>query len=218
MENASGFDSPFIPMSVLKQIRRSYYGAGDVAFENTLDRTSDILHEDFPSEKSSILPPRTELGLWDKVVTVGGNDFLPLSPVMFEEETYLSELDARLAQNPDLIVGLNNIAQVLWAKSHPETRFFADVFLYTQNSYAYGTLKDALPSLIGSYELNRNTGFNYVGDDYTPPLFISRVCLRHNGLDYPCKGCSRNNIFHLQQNGKNYKAICRNCITVITRN
>lgn len=218
VDNCSGFADPFIPMSALKQIRRSYYEIRDAAFEDTLGRTADILTEDFSSFKRETLPPRTELGLWDKVVSVGGNDYLPLSPVMFEEETYLHEQDDRLDKNPNLIVGLNNIAQVLWAKNHPETRFFADVFLYTQNSYAYATLKEALPNLIGSYELDRDTPFNYAGDDYTPPLFISRVCLRHNGLDYPCKGCSRDNIFHLQQNGKHYKAICKNCITVITRN
>ena len=137
---------------------------------------------------------------------------------MFEEEAYLHEVDDMLEKNPGLIVGLNNIAQVLWAKNHIGTCFFADVFLYTQNSYSYATLKEALPNLIGSYELDRDTPFNYVGNDYTPPLFISRVCLRHNGLDYPCKGCSRDNTFHLQQNGKHYKAICKNCITVITRN
>ena len=135
---------------------------------------------------------------------------------MFNEGEYLEQLDSRIAENPKLIIGLNNIAQVLWAKKHPELQFFADVFLYTQNTLAFESLRSQLPNLIGSYELDRGTVFNYTGDDYTPPVFISRVCLRHNGLNLPCIGCTRNNTFHLQQNGKHYKAVCRNCITIVT--
>ena len=121
------------------------------------------------------------------------------------------------AADPDLVVGLNNIAQVFWARQHTGTRFFADVFLYTQNTPAYNCLKAELPGLEGSYELDSDTPFNYTGDDYTPPLFISRVCMRHNSLGLPCKGCSRDNTFHLEQNGKHYKAWCTNCITVMTK-
>lgn len=216
VSNESPFTNPFIPMSVLKQIRRSFYQNQDTSFESGL---SSPLIEENPSgnQRNPLLPPRIELGLWDKVVSVGGKDYLPLSPVMFNEAEYLNGLDEKIAGNPNLIVGLNNIAQVQWAQKHPGIRFFADVFLYTQNSFAFESLKTCLPNLIGSYELDRATIFNYTGDDYTPPLFISRVCLRHNGLDLPCRGCSRDNTFHLVQNGNHYKALCRNCITIVTK-
>ena len=216
VENNSGFDSPFIPMSALKQIRRAYYENLDAEFEASLTRSADYLNNTPVNLKCDTLPPRTDLGLWDKVTTIDGNDYLPLSPLMFNEEEYLKELDAKLAKNPNLIVGLNSIAQVLWAKNHPEAKFFADVFLYTQNTLAFESLKEELPNLIGSYELDRSTVFNYTGDDYTPPIFISRVCLRHNGLNLSCNGCSKDNTFHLSQNGKHYKAVCRNCITIVT--
>ena len=217
VSNESPFANPFFPMSALKQIRRSFYDAEDADFESLLEETRGILSDESEQYKNDTLPPRTELGLWDKVVSVNGKDYLPLSPIMFNEGEYLKDLDDKVAGNPDLIIGLNNIAQVQWAKKHPKIQFFADVFLYTQNSYAYESLKSNLPNLIGSYELDRDTVFNYTGDDYTPPLFISRVCLRHNGLDLPCKGCSRDNTFHLVQNGKHYKALCRNCITIVTK-
>ena len=217
VENRSGFESPFIPMSALKQIRRAYYENLDAEFEASLNRSADYLNNAPADLKSEILPPRTDLGLWDKVTSIDGKDYLPLSPLMFNEEEYLEELDAKLEQNPKLIVGLNNIAQVRWAKKHPEIKFFADVFLYTQNTLAFESLRSQLPNLIGSYELDRSTVFNYTGDDYTPPIFISRVCLRHNGLNLPCRGCSKDNTFHLSQNGKHYKAVCRNCITVVTK-
>ena len=214
VENASGFDSPFIPMSVLKQIRRDYYAELDEKFEKTLSATLSV--EDNHDFHNQALPPRMDLGLWDKITTIDCKDYLPLSPLMFNEEEYLAGIEKQLEAKPDLIIGLNNIAQVLWAKKHPELQFFADVFLYTQNSLAFESLRGQLPNLIGSYELDRETVFNYTGDDYIPPVFISRVCLRHNGLNLPCSGCTRNNTFHLQQNGKHYKAVCRNCITVVT--
>ena len=79
------------------------------------------------------------------------------------------------------------------------------------------SLLSEIPTLIGSYELDSDTPFNYTVDDYTPPLFVSRVCMRHNGLGLPCKGCTRNNVFHLEQNGHSYKAICKDCITVVVK-
>ena len=215
VQNGSSFENPFIPMSVLKQIRRSFYQNQDDTFEAGLGAPSS---EEKPSDAvSGILPKRALLGLWDKIMEIDGKAYLPLSPVMFNEKEYLGDVDKKLEENPSLIVGLNNIAQVLWAKKHPEVQFFADVFLYTQNTESYSVLKARLPNLAGSYELDKDTPFDYTGDDYTPPLFISRVCLRHNGLNLPCKGCSRDNVFHLEQNGKHYKATCRNCITVVTK-
>ena len=210
----TGFSSTFIPMSALKQARRDFYDALDAGFEMEPDDPSET--ETLIARDSS-LPPRTVLGLWDKIVEIGGKRYLPLSPVMFNEKEYLEGIDRILAADPDLVVGLNNIAQVFWARQHTGIRFFADVFLYTQNTPAYNCLKAELPDLIGSYELDSDTPFNYTGDDYTPPLFISRVCMRHNSLGLPCKGCSRDNTYHLEQNGKHYKAWCTNCITVMTK-
>ena len=214
----TGFASTFIPMSALKQARRDFYEALDSGFGQELEAPAE-LENDLESliVRDPSLPPRTVLGLWDKIVEVSGKRYLPLSPVMFNEKEYLGNIDRMIAQDPELVVGLNNIAQVLWAKQHPGTRFFADVFLYTENSQAYSLLKAELPNLSASYELDRDTPFNYVGDDYTPPLFISRVCMRHNSLGLPCKGCSRDNTYHLEQNGKHYKAWCTNCITVMTK-
>ena len=214
--NKSTFGNPFMPMSVLKQIRRSYYGLLDEAFENGLSSDTGISTAT-EAVKSDILPPRVGLGLWDSVVKTDKGLFMTLSPVMFNEEEYLGKVDGIIAGNPGLIVGLNNIAQVLWAKKHPQTRFFADVFLYTQNTRAFEELRSELPGIIGSYELGADTPFNYTGDGYTPPLFISRVCMRHNSLGLPCKGCSRDNTYHLQQNGRHYKAVCRDCLTVVTK-
>ena len=210
----TGFGSVFIPMSALKQARRDFYEALDAAFMKEQEAPVEL---ETLMVRDPSLPPRTALGLWDRTVEVSGKRYLPLSPVMFNEKEYLEGIDRMIAADPELVVGLNNIAQVLWAKQHPGTRFFADVFLYTENSYSYSLLKEELPNLSASYELDRDTPFNYTGDDYTPPLFISRVCMRHNSLGLPCKGCSRDNTFHMEQNGKHYKAWCVDCITVVTK-
>ena len=228
IRNNSPYENPFIPLSVLKQARRDFYEKLDTAFENSLEEKIKITKSEKASVRCKTLPPRQRLGLWDMTVDFCGTSFLPLSPVMFDEESYLKKveekLEAAFEKKIDIIVGLNNIAQVYWAKNwvkknalSRKTRFFADVFLYTENSTAFESLKEELPNLIGSYELDDDTPFNYTGSDYEPPVFISRVCLRHNGLGMDCKNCTRNNIFHLQQNGNSYEAICRNCITVVVR-
>ena len=214
----TGFASTFIPLSALKQARRDFYERLDADFESGLDAPAEVeTATENPIVRDPSLPPRTVLGLWDKPVEVSGKRYLPLSPVMFKEKEYLEGIDRMIAADAELVIGLNNIGHVLWAKQHPGTRFFADVFLYTENSCAFSLLREELPNLEGSYELDKDTPFNYVGDDYTPPLFISRVCMRHNGLGLPCNGCSRDNTFHLEQNGRHYKAWCKDCITVVTR-
>ncbi|MBR6347972.1 MAG: DUF3656 domain-containing protein, partial [Spirochaetales bacterium] len=223
-ENSSGIRNPFIPMSALKQIRREFYADMDAKMEEFLgnDAGNAGYADNTGNAGNSVnaygpLPPRSLLGLWDRETTVDGTTYLPLSPVMFDEKEYLEKLTETAEKNPDTVFGLNNIAQVMWAKTMPHIKVFADVFLYTENSWAFEALSEELPDLIGSYSLDRDTPFTYTGDDYTPPLFISRVCLRKNSLHFPCKGCSKNNVFHLTQNGHRYRAVCRNCTTVVTR-
>ncbi len=219
VDNQSGIGNPFLPMSILKQIRRAFYEGLDAEFEASLKESLPLEAPKFRFEK---LPPRSALGLWDKVVEYDGKAYLPLSPLMFKEGEYLENLERRLSEHgKPVILGLNNIAQVHWAKAylktHPDLRVFLDVFLYTQNSLAYQSVLEELPCTMGSYELDSDTAFTYTGDDYTPPLFISRVCMRHHGLGLPCSGCSRDNTYHLEQNGHSYQALCRDCITIVTR-
>ncbi len=213
--NSSGIDHPFLPMSVLKQARRDFYEKLDNSFTETLETAIPELGANLPAAlENKDLPARKQLGLWGTIVEIDGKRYLPLSPLMFKEEQELEKLDALVKDNPDLVIGLNNIAQVLWAKRHPKMAFFADVFLYTENSQAYLSLRAELPNLVGSYELDEDTPFNYVGD-FRPPLFISRVCMRHHGLGLSCKDCSRNNTYHIEQNGHRYVASCKDCITVV---
>lgn len=216
--NNSGFADPFLPLSALKKARRDFYEKLDSEFEKNLNKPMHAaLSIKKECMKNDFLPPRKTLGLWDSPVKISGQIFMPLSPAMFNEEEYLKSLDKTVSENPGIIIGLNNIAQVRWARKNPGIKVFADYFLYTENSFSYESLKSELPNLIGAYELERDTSFNYTGDDFSPPLFISRVCMKHNSLGLPCEGCSGDSVYSLYQNGNKYRAVCKNCITVVTR-
>lgn len=229
VENESGIEHPFLPLSILKRIRREFYKKLDSEFERSLDAPSDMCSaQDAPraSQETATLPKRMDIGLWDEIVQIedpSGSkmEFLPLSPLMFDEDEYFRKLDAIVEARPHVIVGLNNVAQIEWAKRHPETRVFADFFLYTYNRLAYEELKEGVPSLVGSYETRKDSSFTYVGEDFKVPLFVSRVCLRRNSLGpmntgISCAGCSKNNTYRISQNGRCYKVLCRNCTTIVT--
>lgn len=229
VENESGIKNPFLPLSLLKRIRRAFYEELDGRFERTLD-TQHVAYSTQTTQKTvqatTELPKRRDIGLWDEIVQIedpNGSkaEFLPLSPLMFDEKEYFKKLDAIVEMHQHVIVGLNNVAQIQWAQKHQTTKVFADFFLYTYNNLAYDELKQRIPNLIGSYETKKGTPFTYVGDDFKVPLFVSRVCLRRNSLGplntgLSCTDCSKNNTYHINQNGKRYKALCKDCITIVT--
>ena len=229
LKNESVIQNPFLPLSLLKRIRREFYKKLDSEFERSLDAPSDMCSaQDAPraSQETAKLPKRKDIGLWDEIVQIedpSGSkmEFLPLSPLMFDEEEYFKKLDGIVEAHPHIIVGLNNVAQVRWAKRHSETKVFADFFLYTYNSLAYEELKQRLPNIVGSYETREDTTFTYVGNNFKVPLFVSRVCLRRNSLGplntgLSCAGCSKNSTYRINQNGRCYKVLCRNCTTIVT--
>lgn len=229
LKNESGIQNPFLPLSLLKRIRREFYKKLDSEFERSLDAPSDMCSaQDAPraSQETATLPKRRDIGLWDEIVQIedpsgSKKEFLPLSPLMFDEEEYFKKLDGIVEAHPHIIVGLNNVAQIEWAKRHPETKVFADFFLYTYNRLAYEELKEGVPSLVGSYETRKDSSFTYVGEDFKVPLFVSRVCLRRNSLGplnkgLSCAGCSKNSTYRINQNGRCYKVLCRNCTTIVT--
>lgn len=229
LKNESGIQNPFLPLSLLKRIRRSFYEDLDNGFERSIEPPSSICPaQGAPraSQETATLPKRMDIGLWDEIVQIedpSGSkmEFLPLSPLMFDEEEYFRKLDAIVEARPHVIVGLNNVAQIEWAKRHPETRVFADFFLYTYNRLAYEELKEGVPSLVGSYETRKDSSFTYVGEDFKVPLFVSRVCLRRNSLGplnkgLSCSGCSKDNTYHISQNDRRYKVRCKECITIVT--
>ncbi|MCQ2398013.1 MAG: hypothetical protein MJ052_01770, partial [Sphaerochaetaceae bacterium] len=182
-EIRSSFKDVFIPVSVIKQIRREFYSYADSKFESYVP----------------VIPkcPEPEKFIPD-------SSAVHLEPVMFSEKEYYKSLE----NTRPMLAGLNNVAHVMWAKQHPETQVFADVFLYAHNRFAYCLLKEELPNLAGVVSANDVPSSEV-------PLFISRVCYRHNALGKSCENCKRDSSYRITQNGKHYKVHCKNCITVV---
>lgn len=184
VSNNSAFENVFIPMSVLKQIRRDFYQLADADFEKELAKSVEFDCCQVPQFKGNLVH---------------------LEPLMFDVKQYFEKLDTIYSENPDAVFGLNNIGQIEWAKKHPQAKFVADAFLYCKNSIAYELLKSEINNLIGSID----------DEDVNVPLFISRVCFRHHGLGLPCEGCSKDNTYHISQNGRDYTVTCKDCITKV---
>ncbi len=53
--------------------------------------------------------------------------------------------------------------------------------------------------------------------DFTPPLFISRACYRHDGRGLACSGCKRHYSFKISQNANSYIAHVDSCQTVVVK-
>ncbi len=184
-ENKSSFIHPFMPLSALKQIRREFYSLEDKAFTTYLSSPSPV-----PEGLTHISKP---------------SGSYPAPPVAFDEKALFTSLEN--ISSTVSAIGLNNISQVSWALSHPETPVYADQFLYVYNSEALNLLKSFLPNLLGSVKT----------EPTELPLFISRVCFRHHALKKDCRNCSRDNTYHLSQNGNNYTVHCKDCITYVER-
>lgn len=218
----SGFDKVFIPISMLKEIRRSWYVALDEEAIAYLNPASDekSLIKPFCSPDSSHsfikLPQRKLLGLWGEILKIDGASYLPLSPIMEDETAFFADLETEIANNPGLIVGLNNIAQVEWAISHPDAKVFADIYLYLANPVTACVLVELLPSLVGGYFFMEGdasgrsfSNWPFVptdASDFVPPLFVSMA-------GFPIDGEQST----VTQNGRKYMAKKQQGLTIVTQ-
>ena len=182
-------------------------------------------------EGGTILPPRTVISgahtpFQTEGVVVDGRLYITLDPVIYDEEEYYGKLESRLKEaRLPVMIGLNNIGQVMFAQKHPEHGYFADIYLYLSNRECASLLASLLGnSLKGGYLwLERDVYVDpwpfepTIVRDFTPPLFISRSCYRHDSLGHDCKGCLREYVFQLSQNGERYEAYVKDCCTYVSR-
>lgn len=216
----------FIPLSVLKSIRRDFY---ESLQDYIRGLKLDIPREAAFADPGFKLPQRDLLPMWDEVAQVDGKAFISLRPVLFcpgdsplgsfaTEQAYWKRIEAIMAENPGVIVGLNNVSQLKLAKAHPETRFFADVWLYCANISAFAAL--GLDAAYSWAEERPDIQCPAVFDPgpFQYPLFISRTCLRSQGLGLSCSSCmTRRHDIPLAQNGQEYVAKVRDCTTIIVK-
>ena len=224
MINVTGFEDIFIPGKVLKAIRRDY-------LESLPKERERKYIPDIRKTKHSVsLPPRSAISSLDVPwsldgVVVDDRRYITLPPVIFDEDEIYKRVEENIEKSgEEVLVGLNNIAEVEWAKGKKNVHFFSDVYLYLSNRESAALLSGMLrENLVGGYLwLEEKThGENWpfeptpVGKDFNPPLFISRSCYRHDSLSLPCKGCSKEHEYCLFQNGKRHKILVRNCMTIV---
>lgn len=108
---------------------------------------------------------------------INGTLYLPLNPILFDEESYLRRLESLLErlqhdrqnQKHKLRIGLNNIGHIHWALElnqagkYQNIEFFIDYYLYCANNRTLQLLRDEL-------ELIR-TGYYWL-EDLSPETFF----------------------------------------------
>ncbi len=222
IRNSSSFKVPFIKNSELKRIRRDYLDNLSPAIDERRYSTCIV------NKETMILPDRSLL--CDKIpwnlagASINGYEYYTLPPVAYNETELYEELYERIRDKKNVRIGLNNISQLAFAREHKEFEYFADIYLYLSNRESAKLISDNIPSLIGGYLwLERNTYNNpwpftpTIVKGFTPPLFISRACYRHDGRGLDCKGCKRHYSFKLSQNSNNYIAYVDNCQTILVK-
>jgi putative protease len=236
----------FVPLSKIKMIRRDWYATLDYLLENYFDEPFTETKEPM---KGEMLPARNLLSTSrripyldikelagvekpeERLYAVLGKLYLPLCPIMLDEEGYLKDLETiveKLSATgtlPSVRFGLNNIAQVAWAKRHPECKVFCDIYLYLANHLAAEALEEELPNLTGGYLWLETASYDpalwpfeptLVSPSFGVPLFISRSCFRHDSLLLSCEGCPHQGSWYLTQQDRKLHVMVKDCITVVT--
>ena len=215
----------YINPSRLKEIRRDFIDK----LEQSPRKEKHYTAEATSSIKEADLPPRKAICGDGVPWNISGKEYngityITMPPVRFDERNMWDEVVANASKHDNVRIGMNNIADMLFAKAHPEYEFFADIYLYVPNREAAKLLCDNIPNFIGGYLWMERASYEEpwpfrpaIVNDFAPPLFISRACIRHDGFGENCSTCpGRNGQYRLEQNGKHYLASFHNCMTIVT--
>lgn len=158
--------------------------------------------------------------------------YLPLSPVMFDEVQFFKDLNSVITYLgiggylERTRIGLNNIGQLNWARMQPRVSCFFDIYLPLGNSESAKMALELLPELSGAYlwmekEYHEPDLWPFtptlVSKEFTPPLFISRSCFRHDSLMLSCEGCPLKGSWYVTQQNHRYHVMVNDCITTVVR-
>ena len=156
--------------------------------------------------------------------------YLPLPPVMFGEEQFFKDLEIVIeylrkdGYLEKTRIGLNNIGQINWAREHKDVVCFFDVYLYLGNAESAKMALELLPTITGGYLWLERDHFEeskwpftptIVGSEFSPPLFISRSCFRHDSLMLSCEGCPLKGSWYVKQQNHRYHVMVNDCITTV---
>ena len=155
-----------------------------------------------------------------------GFRWLPLPPVILEEDPWVEGLKALMEANPDVsfAVGLNNLSHLAFASALAEKSnawFFADFYLYAANSRTLSFLHERVPRLLFAYSWIEGEAGDIpavrIASDFRPPLFYSLGCFaRHVLNDGKCfDGCSKDFVRDLRQGKNRFQVVVRDCVTYL---
>ncbi|MFA5699574.1 MAG: U32 family peptidase [Sphaerochaeta sp.] len=178
VENKSSFEDEeiFLPLSVLKKIRRAFYQSLDGRFKQLVQEPFNI--ERLPKKESITLPRRSLLvddqkipyldpptvlkkltggsALPDLLFRDGSYLYFPLSPITFLEEEFFDALTQLIdhARREGLLdqirFGVNNVSHIAFFEEH-QLPVFIDIYLYLANSQSAALLSETSLNLIGGY-------------------------------------------------------------------
>ena len=217
----------YVNPSRLKEIRRDFIGKleklpGSLKEYRAIPSAAEI--------DSCSLPPRSAICSskgrpWCvSGIEYDGIAYITLPPVRFDEKKLWNEVLESASRHERVRIGLSNVSDIIFAKKHPEYEFFADIYLYMPNRETAALLAETIPSFIGGYLwMERDVYIEpwpfrpAIASDFTPPLFISRACIRHDGMGESCSTCpGRNGQYRLEQNGRHYLASFHDCMTIVS--
>ncbi len=216
----------FINPKDMKNIRRDFCQALDKINDERTYRITSI-----EEDQGFVLPPRSAISskhtpFQTDGIEIAGTTYITLDAVIYDEEKYYRRLEEKLEKmKGPVMIGLNNIGQVLFAKGHSQYGYFADIYLYLSNRECAKLLKNILQdNLKGGYLWIERADYESpwpftptIEKNFIPPLFISRSCYRHDSLGLDCKGCKKEHLFQLEQNGEEYEAYVKDCCTYVNK-
>jgi putative protease len=186
----------FLPLSVLKAIRRSWYEQLDKSLaralgENNLqtEMVEKLILEGLPARKLlttkeglpyldlKLLLSNLKQGLPAKELLFASESqlYLPLSPVMFDEQAFFAQLEAIIAHLEaqgvlgSVRFGLNNLGQVEFFRNRGLACFF-DIYLYLANHQAAQLALSLGLNLVGGYLWMERREGNFASWPFEPTI------------------------------------------------
>jgi putative protease len=254
LENTTGLpdDGLFVPPSQLKKLKNELYAFLDTSFlALTAGRAAEAQIAPPPigtepeisapdlaalSHRAILNPPRFAPVPYAAGLAAGikpadlalhaGFRWLPLPPVIMEEQASREALRNVLAENPGekFAIGLNNISHLAIAEelaAAGNAWFYADFSLYVANSWALVLLRRRIPGLLFAYGwIEGETAPSaalVITADFRPPLFYSLGCYqRHAVNDGKCfDDCPQYFAQPLWQGKNRFQLIVRDCVTYL---
>ncbi len=206
ISGSAGFPFCYINPKRLKEIRRAFLAEYDAIPDKEPAYSASMEDGETPP-----LPARRLLSgphaPWNTAGTaIGDRRWFTLPPIRFDEEGMYARLLS--AAKPGDAIGLSNIADILFAKAHPEFLYFVDIYLYLSNREAAALLMEEVPGLIGGYLWMERDSYGRpwpftptIVEDFQPPLFLSRAWTEE-GI--------------YEQNGRRYSAVREDGITIVS--